>query len=97
MDDYVTVTLTLENDEVVECTILTIFEAGDKEYIALLPFDEHGKTDEEGNVYIYRYIENADGEPELKNIQDDSEYETVAAAFDEWMDAQDLETSDDGE
>ena len=37
MDEYMTVELTLDNDEVVECAILTLFEAGGKEYIALLP------------------------------------------------------------
>lgn len=28
MDEYMTVELTLDNDEVVECAILTLFEAG---------------------------------------------------------------------
>ena len=40
MDEYMTVTLTLDNDEVVECAVLTIFSAGEKDYIALLPLGE---------------------------------------------------------
>ena len=96
MDEYMTVELTLDNDEVVECAILTLFEAGGKEYIALLPLNEDGET-EDGDVYLYRYTEDADGEPELENIEDDDEYESAADAFDEWMDTQEFEESGDDE
>ena len=34
MDEYMTVTLTLDNDEVVECAVLTIFSANGQDYIA---------------------------------------------------------------
>ena len=90
MDEYMTVELTLENDEVVTCAILTLFEAAGQEYIALLPLNEDGDT-EDGDVYLYRYVETADGEPELENIEDDAEYEIAADAFDEWMDTQEFE------
>lgn len=93
MDEYMTVELTLDNDEVVECAILTLFEAGSKEYIALLPLNENGET-EDGDVYLYRYLENEAGEPELANIDDDDEYEVAADAFDEWMDTQEFEELD---
>ncbi len=94
MDEYMTVELTLDNDEVVKCAILTLFEAADKEYIALLPLNEDGNT-EEGDVYLYRYVETAEGEPELENIIDDEEYEIAADAFDEWMDTQEFEELDE--
>lgn len=94
MDEFMTVEVTLDNDEVVECAILTLFEAGENQYIALLPLNEEGET-EEGDVYLYRYIENADGEPELQNIEDDDEYEIAADAFDEWMDTQEFEELDE--
>ncbi len=93
MDEYMTVELTLDNDEVVECAILTLFEAGGREYIALLPQNEDDT--EEGDVYLYRYVETPDGEPELENIEDDDEYEIAADAFDEWMDTQEFEESDE--
>ena len=96
MDEYMTVELTLDNDEVVECAILTLFEAGGKEYIALLPLNEDGET-EHGDVYLNRYTEDANGEPELENIEDDDEYEIAADAFDEWMDTQEFEESGDDE
>lgn len=88
-----TVTLTLDNDEELECVVLTIYEAGEHEYIALLPIDEDGDN-EEGDVFIYRYSE-VDGEPTLDNIEDDEEYEIAADAFDEWLDAQEFEDMDE--
>jgi len=89
MEEVLTVTLTLDDDEVVECAVLTTYEANGKEYIALLPLDENGES-ESGDVYLYRYAE-VDGEPTLENIVDDDEYEIAADAFDEWMDEQDFE------
>lgn len=88
-EEVVTVTLTLDNDEVVECAVLTVYTANDKEYIALLPLNEEGES-EDGDVYLYRY-EEVDGEPTLSNIGDDDEYEVAADAFDEWMDEQEFE------
>ena len=82
--DGVTVTLTLDDDSTVECAIVGIFDAGDREYIALLPLDENGENDD-GEVYIYRFQE-VNGEPSLDNIMDDDEYERVADAFDELLD-----------
>lgn len=92
-NEEVTVTLTLDNDEEVECAVLTIYTVDNKDYIALLPLDEEGDN-EEGEVYIYRYIETADGEPTLENIEDDDEYEAAADAFDEWLDEQEFEELD---
>lgn len=89
-NEEVTVTLTLDNDEVIKCAVLTIYSVDNKEYIALLPLDEDGDN-EEGDVFIYRYVETEDGEPTLENIEDDDEYEAAADAFDEWLDEQEFE------
>lgn len=89
-NEEVTVTLTLDNDEVIECAVLTIYSVDNKEYIALLPLDDEGDN-EEGDVFIYRYVETEDGEPTLENIEDDDEYEAAADAFDEWLDEQEFE------
>ena len=43
-----TVTLTLDDGTELECVVLTIFEAADKEYIALLPLDGNEAEDGEG-------------------------------------------------
>ena len=83
------VTLTLDDDTEVECVVLTVFNAGEHEYIALLPME--GADSEEGEVYLYRYSETEDGTPNLDNIEDDDEYEIVAEAFDELLDAQEYD------
>lgn len=79
-----TLTLQMDNGESVECAILTIFQADEKEYIVLLPLDEDGMADGE-EVFIYRYSKNADGTPYLENIADDDEYEKVSAGFEEYL------------
>ena len=83
-NEEMTVTLTLDDGSDLECVVLTIFEAGENDYIALLPLD--GNEYEDGEVFLYRYRENADGTPELDNIISDEEYEIVADAFDELLD-----------
>ena len=88
-----TVTLTLNDDSVIECAILTIFPVDGKEYIALLPLDENGVS-RDNEVYLYRYIKDESGAPTLENIMDDDEYEAAADAFDELMDQAEFEEMD---
>ena len=78
-NESLTVTLTLENDEELECAVLTIFETDGREYIALLPLDENGDNDD-GQVYLYRFIDNGE----------DEEFERVSEAFNDWMEEQDF-------
>ncbi|MBP3926053.1 MAG: DUF1292 domain-containing protein [Clostridium sp.] len=87
--EEMTVTLTLDDGKELECVVLTIFPAGDKEYIALLPIED--EEAEDGEVYLYRYTEDEDGQPNLENIEDDDEYEIVADAFDELLDEQEYD------
>lgn len=82
-NDEMTVTLTLDDDTELECLVLTVFEAGGRDYIALLPTE--GEDADTGEVYLYRYME-TDGQPDLDNIVDDDEYELAADAFDELLD-----------
>ena len=89
-NESLTVTLTLDNDEELECAVLTIFESDAREYIALLPLNDDGEN-EDGQIYLYRLIDNGeDEEPGLENILDDQEFERVSEAFNEWMDEQDF-------
>lgn len=84
-DDFdTTVTLTLDNNEELECAVVSIFDANNRRYIALLPLE--GKAAEEGEVYLYRYNETEDGQPDLENIDSDEEFEIVSDAFDEMLD-----------
>ena len=88
-NEEMTVTLTLDDDTEVECIVLTIFEVDNKEYIALLPAE--GAESEEGEVFLYRYSEDEDGNPDLQNIESDEEYDMVADAFDELLDAEEYD------
>lgn len=89
-EDETTVTLTLDDGKELECVVLTIFPAGGKEYIALLPMEE-AESDEEGEVFLYRYSEDENGDPNLENIESDEEYEIVADAFDELLDVEEYD------
>ena len=89
-NDEITVTLTLEDDSELECVVLTTLEAAGQQYMALLPITEEGE-DEEGEVYLYRYTQSADGLPVLENIETDEEYDAAAEAFDSWLDDQEYD------
>ena len=93
--DGISVTLDLENGSV-ECSVVTVFTAQGKDYIALLP--ETGPDAESGSVYLYRSSVDDAGEPLLGYIDDDEEYETASDAFDEYLDSaefDELVTEDD--
>ncbi len=95
-EEEMTVTIETEDGEKVECMVLTIFEAAGRDYIALLPdyedYDED--SDEESDVWFYRFSENPDDpdeEPVLDDIEDDDEFEAVLDAFDEYLDTLEFE------
>ena len=56
---------------------------------------ENGEENEEGEVFIYRYSEDSEGNPSLDNIEDDEEYEAVSDRFDELLDEAAFEEMDD--
>ena len=95
MDEYMTVDLTLDDGQVLECLVLTMLEAGKRQYIALLPIDENGEPEDDIEIFLYRYSEDSDGEPVLENIEDDDEFDIVSDALDEWFDEQEFEEMDD--
>ena len=90
-DEDMFVTLDLDNGTQAECQVITIFDVSGQDYIALLPVDENENPNSEGEVYIYRYAEDKDGNPSLSNIEDDEEYEAVADRFDELLDEAEFE------
>ncbi|MBP3469343.1 MAG: DUF1292 domain-containing protein [Lachnospiraceae bacterium] len=98
-DEEMYVELDLD-DGTVTCSIVTIFTAAGKDYIALLPLDENGENTD-GDVWIYGYKEDPndpDADPEILYIEDEEEYEIAADAFDEYLDAQEFdELIDDSE
>ena len=81
-EDVEIITLEFDEGEEVECEIMGVFAFNGKEYIALIPDDG---TDD---VYIYGYKEIGEEEFEIVDIEDDAEFEAVAAEFDKIMDEQ---------
>lgn len=67
-------TVVLENDEELKCSVLSIFEVGEKEYIALLPVGDD-------QVLLYEYLEHSEEDFELLNIETEEEFEVVEDAF----------------
>ena len=94
-DDDITVTLNLEDGDL-DCSVVTVFTAEGKDYIALLP--QTGPDAETGSVYLYRYHVNESGEPDIEYIDSDEEYEIASDAFDEYLDSAEFDeliTEDD--
>jgi len=83
-DDELFVTLELDDGQELECQVLVIYEVEGQDYIALFPLE--GEEHDEGEVFLYRYAEDSEGNPLLDNIETDEEYELAAEAFDEWLD-----------
>ena len=81
--DKMSVTLTLDDDSELVCSVVAIFPTNDREYIALLP-----KTNGAKEVYLYRFCVTRDGDPVLDNIMDDDEFETVADTYNHMVDTQ---------
>ncbi len=103
-DEEIYVELDLD-EGTVKCSIITIFSAMGKDYIALQPLDENGEN-EDGDVWIYGYREDPDHpeeDPEIIYIEDDEEYEIASDAYDEYLDNKEFDEligdddDDDGE
>ncbi|MCI6018317.1 MAG: DUF1292 domain-containing protein [Schaedlerella sp.] len=88
--EYDTMTLTLDDGSELECGVLAIFPVRDKQYIALVPLNDENES-EEGDVYLYQFVEHENDEFDLINIEDDDEYELVADAFDEMLDSEEFD------
>ncbi len=85
--DRDTVTLYLDNDEELVCDVIAIFPARETEYIALLP-----QNKEDAPVYLYRFLQNPEDEDDIKleNIETDEEFDEVSAAFDQYMEDEEM-------
>jgi uncharacterized protein YrzB (UPF0473 family) len=88
------ITLSLDDGTELNCIVLEIFTVDNKDYIALQP--EEGEA-EEDNVFLYRFIQEGDDEPQLLNIDDDDEFEAVADAFEELLDSEEYDEMFDDE
>lgn len=97
LDDEVTVTLELDDDTEVTCTVVTLLSIDNKRYIVLMPLEENGDANKDGEVWFYHYSEDENDplkDPGLHYIDDDAEYERVADAFDEYLDSIEFDEHD---
>lgn len=79
-----TIKLTLDDDSVLECAVLTTFPVEEfGEYIALVPLNENGKNTT-GETYLFRYAEDGDN-PVITNIEREDEYMAAAEAFHDFI------------
>lgn len=89
-DEEMTVELKLDDGKSVICEVVTIFEVGGADYVALTPKGEN-PLEPEQEVWFYRYSEDPSDpnkEPVLGYIDDDLEYDIVLDAFEEYLDNQ---------
>ena len=84
-DDF-TLTLTFDDNTEIECSVVAIFPANNRTYIALTPLDEvPGFDPEEVLLYRYKTIGSKDT-IQHDAIETDNEYNRAADAFDALVD-----------
>lgn len=82
-------TLVLEDDSELHCHVIGVFDALDRQYIALVPEGE-----EEALIYRYNEADNEEGF-ELENIEDDDEFESVEDVLFQLLDDEDWDEDDE--
>ncbi len=88
-EDELVLTLEMEDGTSEDCIVLSIFPLEGKQYIALMPVSQ--ADDEDGDIYLYEYSEDDDGQPVLGDIEDDDVFEAVCDRFDEICDEEDFD------
>lgn len=86
-----TVILTDEDGVETEFEVITALEVDGNEYYVLYPVNEA----EEDDAVVLKLTKNEDGEEMLTTIEDDDEFEKVAAAYEEWLSEEDFEDEDE--
>ena len=85
--DIETVTLTLDNNEDIQCEVLVVFEVNKKEYIAVAPVTDNPNEEREAWIYRFKRDKSGKNNHDLINIMDDDEYECALDKFEEWLDS----------
>ncbi len=86
-DELEILTINLDNNETLDCQILSILTVEGQDYIYLMPPDNYKGTDE-GEFFIYKYFEDENEEITLDNNLTDEEFDKAADAFDALLDEQ---------
>lgn len=64
----------------VTCTVISVFDVEDKNYIALFPQNVNPE-----NIYLFKYNEISEENVEILNIEDEDEYAKALEKFDSLM------------
>lgn len=97
-NEYFTFSFPMEDGKEMECQVLTTLLVDGKTYVALLPIDDADSDNDD--VFFYQYIDREGQDPEIKDIENDEEFENVADAFEEYLDTlefEELVSGDDSE
>lgn len=88
-EEEVIINLELEDGTEMECVVLARFPLLNRQYVALLSTEQIDS--DEGDVYLYRFNEDSDGEVTLDNIEDDDEFDIVARRYTEILEDSDYD------
>lgn len=86
-DEQEIITLEIDDNQSIDCHILSILNVEGQDYIYLLPTEDCDFV-EEGEFFIYKYFEDENEEITLDNYLSDEEFEIAADAFDALLDEQ---------
>lgn len=84
-DEYEVIKLMNNNDEEEDFEVILSFEVENNEYVALLPVDmKFEDNEDEEEVLLFR-VTSDDDETTFMPIEDEEEFEIVAASYYEFM------------
>ena len=83
---YMVIPIEMEDGSEVECEVLAIFPVDGKQYIALIDKDH-----EDSDIWMYRFVPVGEEEFNIEDIEDDKEFEKVEAAFNQMVEAAEID------
>lgn len=83
--------ISLTDEEGVErdFEVVTVLKVEDTEYAIL--YDVEAGEDEEESAVVFRIGHDDEGSDILEVVEDDSEFDKVAVAYEEWLDSEEFE------
>lgn len=93
-DEEEMITLTFEDGTSSLFSIVAVFTADGRDYVALMPA-ESIEGYEPDDLLLYRYEELSDDDVVLSTIDDEEEFEKAADAFDELLDEEEFNSMPD--
>ena len=83
---YMVIPIEMEDGSEVECEVLAIFPVDGKQYIALIDKDH-----EDSDIWMYRFVPVGEEEFNIEDIEDDKEFEKVEDAFNQMVEAAEID------